>query len=86
MKKGFSQIFKRDRDAAPSPLMPGEAVDGEFEYNLDGPGGKRYDMARAYERSVQLADARDKLGIDEDEEVVATFDDLPRDLDEAAER
>ncbi|RIK07416.1 MAG: hypothetical protein DCC49_10180 [Acidobacteria bacterium] len=86
MKKGFSQIFKRDRGAAPSPLMPGEAADGEFEYNLDGPGGKRYDMARAYERSLQLADARDKLGLDEDEEIVATLDEIPRDLDEAAER
>lgn len=86
MKKAFYQIFKRDRGAAPSPLMPGEAVDGEFEYNLDGRGGKRYDLARAYERSVQLADAREKLGIDEDEEIVATFDDIPQDLDEAAER
>lgn len=85
MKLGLSQLFKRDRDRAPEPLMPGEAVDGDFEYSLEGKGEKRYDLARAYERSLELASAREKLGLDEDDEIVAVLDEDMLRLEDAAE-
>lgn len=83
MLKNIGDKFKRRRKRTPQPLMPGEAVDGEFIMLRDGDGGKRYDLVAADRRTREIADARRTLGL-EGEDVEGALEDL-EDLDDAAE-
>lgn len=85
MLKNFGDRFKKNRERrTPAPLMPGESVDGEFEYDPLGRGDKRYDMARAYARTQEIADARRRLGL-EDDDIEGSLGELDG-LDEAIDQ